>query len=95
MNIKQLSPHFAIDITPRKPYAYRHTPLRYKLLKSDIPWICEQCGTTDKLEAHHIKKIKYLKTPCGSTKQNHKDNHELSNGKILCKSCHRKLHNTK
>ena len=84
MRIKNISKHFAILDEPRKPYAYRGTKLRYNLLKSNKPWVCEQCGSTNKLEAHHIENIKYIKRIDGYTYQDPRGNHEISNGKILC-----------
>ena len=95
MKIKHLTDRLAIFDEPRKPYAYRANQLRYKLLKSNKPWCCEGCGTTDDLQAHHVEKIKYLKSHGGYPKQDPKGNHAINNGKILCKSCHRKLHNPK
>lgn len=92
MNILQLSKHFAILDEPRKPYAYRNTKLRYKLLKSNRIWKCELCSSKDKLEAHHIKKIKYIKRKDGYTSQDTKGDHSIENGQILCKKCHVKAH---
>lgn len=92
MKIKQINEHFAILDEPRKPYAYRSNKLRYKLLKSNRPWACEQCGTTEDLQVHHIEKTTYLKSPSGYTYQNPASNHSALNGKILCRKCHRLAH---
>lgn len=95
MRIKYLTDRLAIIDEPRKPYAYKSNKLRRKLLESNKPWQCEECRSTDNLQAHHIEKTRYIKSSGGYRKQDPTSNHELSNGKILCKSCHHKLHNTK
>lgn len=82
MKIKNLTEHFAISIEPRKPYAYRHTKLRYNLLKSNKPWQCEDCRSEYRLQAHHIHKTRYLKNPSGHYYQDPSSDHSISNGRI-------------
>ena len=58
---------------------------RYKAWKEAVRSIgyCESCGSTKKLEAHHIlEKSKFPHLI-----------HDINNGKCLCMKCHRKLHN--
>ena len=43
-------------------------------------YTCQECGSKQKLQAHHIKPYKAFPEL----------RHELSNGKTLCKSCHEK-----
>ena len=42
-------------------------------------WACTECGSTDKLEAHHIEPVRDGGTP------------ELENLLTLCETCHRNL----
>ena len=44
----------------------------------DLPNICNRCGSTNYLVAHHIDE--------------NRENNELSNFEILCKKCHQKHH---
>lgn len=44
---------------------------------------CAICGSTENLEAHHIKPFK----------DNEALRYDVNNGQTLCKSCHRGLHN--
>jgi len=39
---------------------------------------CTQCGTTQKLEAHHIKPFSLFPD----------DRYDVNNGVILCRACH-------
>jgi len=42
-------------------------------------WACTECGSLERLEAHHIESVRYGGVP------------ELSNLTTLCKSCHQSL----
>jgi hypothetical protein len=68
--------------------------LRRALLKAGKN-TCEQCGSKIKLEAHHKNKTRYLKTNKGHYYQDPSCDHSASNGIMLCKKCHLKLHNIK
>jgi len=45
---------------------------------------CQNCGSKEKVEVHHI---------CPKKKSNKDSNHKLNNLITLCKSCHFKSHN--
>jgi 5-methylcytosine-specific restriction endonuclease McrA len=74
---------FAPWETPDKEYrktkAYREW--RNQVFERD-KHTCRNCGTTDNLQAHHIKPFaKYVKL-----------RFKLSNGLTLCEKCHREVH---
>lgn len=53
-----------------------------KLIKEQSNFICECCGSKEKLEAHHIFSFKYY--PALSL--------DLKNGICLCRKCHKEYH---
>lgn len=61
-----------------KQYAWRRTS---EELRREIG-CCEQCGATDGLEAHHIRKTRE-----GGT-------HDRENLVVLCRRCHLQVHAT-
>ena len=65
--------------------------LRKRLLKKN-PLVCQECGGTERVQAHHIEKAVYSKTEKGHYYQDPKSNHSATNGVLLCKSCHHKIH---
>ena len=73
-----------------KRYLPRSGRLKRALLK-EYEWKCQECGKESKLEAHHIEPVKYLRNR-GYSYQDGKGNHNLSNGRLLCRDCHRKIH---
>lgn len=73
-----------------KSYLPRSGRLKQALLEAGAN--CEVCGSPENLQAHHIEPCKYLKHPKGYKYQDSKSNHKLSNGQLLCRSCHRLLH---
>ena len=87
---KTLSDRFII-LKPIGMPMPRSGRLRKALYKAKT-WQCEQCGSKDKIEAHHIEKAIYRKTSKGHYYQDPKSNHKLSNGKLLCRTCHIALH---
>ena len=68
--------------------------LRKNMIESNIPKICA-CGSTNNLDAHHIKRIKYLRNKNGHTYQDPQDDHSASNGQWLCRKCHNNIHHNK
>lgn len=45
---------------------------------------CEICGSTHRLQVHHIDRVSYHNSP--------KPNNRLENLRLLCQTCHLKLH---
>lgn len=54
-------------------------------IKSNANNKCEMCGSDKNLEAHHIIEWQYSIS----------GRYDISNGKCLCKKCHKKIHNDK
>lgn len=56
-----------------------------KSVKTRDGWKCVDCGSTEKLHAHHVKRWKH-----------HPDlRYDIDNGKTLCHSCHEIAHGRK
>lgn len=90
--INQINEHFAIiDPTTKPSQLPRRNKLRRKLFIHK-EHKCEQCGSLDNLEAHHIKPVKYFKSPSGFPYQDIYGDHSLQNGMLLCRKCHKKIH---
>jgi hypothetical protein len=70
--------------------------LARRLLKVRKGLICEECGCGDSkgnmIQAHHIERAIYCKTKKGNYYQDPRSNHSESNGRLLCKNCHKKIH---
>lgn len=69
-----------IGETAKKRNSYRYKKWRNEVIKRDQK--CMHCGSTEKLEAHHIKP--YARYP--------NLRYEVDNGMTLCKSCHKEHH---
>ena len=82
---------FPVERKPLQPKAFN---LRKVLLKAGVN-TCADCGAGEDLQAHHKDKIKYLKTNKGHYHQDPSADHSLSNGVMLCRSCHLKRHKSK
>ena len=63
----------------RNTYAYRKWA---KLIKQQSNFVCECCGSEEKLEAHHFFSFKYYVSL----------RLDLKNGICLCKKCHQEYH---
>ena len=70
---------FWVDKHDRNTVEYRKW--RMEVFSRDN-FICQNCGTSKDLQAHHIE----------SWKDNKKLRYEISNGITLCRSCHLKAH---
>lgn len=69
-----------IGETAKKRNNYRYRKWREEVLKRD--GCCVKCGSTENLEAHHIKS--FAGHPL--------DRFDLGNGTTLCHDCHKQLH---
>lgn len=76
-----------VNINPHKDT--ERSRIKYKIWKEQLvckaQGKCEDCGSEKRLHAHHIKC--FYKFP--------ELRFSLENGKILCQSCHSKLHKTR
>lgn len=94
-NRQEYSSKLASISSVNKTYVRRSNKLRYALLHGKIDAVCSNCGSSDSLEVHHKDKAIYSVSKGGYTYQDaHKTNNELSNGMVLCRSCHKVVHRT-
>ncbi len=65
-----------------------------ELVKRMLAHICEQCGSNEQVEVHHIRAMKDLNKYTGREKPEWVKKMALRNRKtlILCRTCHMKLH---
>lgn len=75
---------------PTKTFRLRKAMLNWK-----VPEICQKCGRIGKLDAHHIKPVKYLKNKNGHSYIDPDGDHSAPNGMWLCRPCHNNLHHKK
>lgn len=67
--------------TAHKRLSYKYRKWRESVLKRDN-YICQECGTSKKLNVHHIKHF-----------SDHEElRYDMGNAVTLCELCHRKLH---
>lgn len=69
-----------IGETHKRRNNYRYREWRISVIQRDK--MCVNCGSTDKLEAHHIKKFSEY-PECAL---------DIDNGITLCNKCHKELH---
>ena len=89
---QELGDYFAVMVEVGKRNLPRSGRLKRALLRK-YGWVCQECGATEKLEAHHIEPIEYKRSVGGYLYQDTKGNHSIENGKLLCHGCHAREHN--
>lgn len=77
---------FSVDNTPN---TYQFKLARTELIQRLEANVCEACGSTEKIEVHHVKKLKDLK---GKNLFERQMIAKRRKTLVLCSACHDKLH---